>query len=181
MNLLSLFNHLAEKSDGQLRWDDQGKAWTQWMFQCFDDYMVPTYSVEGISDYMNIDRVWRDTSLGYITLALEHENNFIRKDFLSQEIHHLIDLKAISKVAITYPQLGEEEETIKDICSLLGQNTLLRLADPFTDEYLIIFGFATRKDGPPAILWKGHRMDNLGKYLDTYTKVVLQASSQPES
>lgn len=176
VDLVSLFNHLAEKSDGQLRWDNRDRAWTRWMFQCFDDYMVPTYSAGGISEYMEIDRVWRDTNLGYITLGFEHENNFVREDFLAHEIQHLIDLKATYKVAITYPQLGEEEETIKEVCSLLNHSTLVRIAEPFTDEYLIIFGFFPRKDGKPAILWRGYRMDYVGKLSDTYTKVVLQAS-----
>lgn len=176
VDLVSLFNHLGEKSQGQLKWDDKDKAWTQWMFQCFDDYVTATHSVEGVSNYMDIDRVWRDPGLGYLILALEHENNFVRKDFLGQEIQHLIDLKATYKVAITYPQLGEEEETIKEVCSLLNRSTWLRFIDYCTDEYLIVFGFATKKDGKPAILWKGYRLDYTGKHLDAYTKVVMQAS-----
>ncbi len=176
VDLVSLFNHLAEKSDGQLRWDNKDRAWTRWMFQCFDDYMVPTYSAGGISEYMEIDRVWRDTNLDYITLGFEHENNFGREDFLTHEIQHLIDLKATYKVAITYPQLGEEEETAKEIGSLLNRSTWLRFIDYCTDEYLIVFGFATKKDGKLTILWKGYRMDYTGKLLDTYTRVVMQAS-----
>lgn len=176
ISLPSLFNHLAEKSDGQLSWADKDRNWTQWMFQCFDGYVMATCGAEGVSNYMDIDRVWRDVGLGYLILALEHENNFVRKDFLSQEIQHLIDLKATHKVAITYPQLGEEEETIKEVCSLLNRSTWLRLVDYCTDEYLIVFGFATKKDGKPAILWKGYRMDYTGKLLDTYTRVVMQAS-----
>src|SRR3989338_10607731 len=173
VDLVSLFNHLAEKSDGQLRWDNKDRAWTRWMFQCLDDYMVPTYSTGGISEYMEIDRVWRDTNLGYITLGFEHENNFGREDFLTHEIQHLIDLKATYKVAITYPQHGEEEETIKEICDLISRNTILSLPQPFQEEYLIKIGFATRKEGQSVILWKGYRINNVGKLLDTQTKVVV--------
>lgn len=176
VSLVSLFNHLAEKSEGQLRWENKDRAWTQWMFQCFDDYVLAADSAEGVSNYMGIDRVWRDAGLGYIILALEHENNFVRKDFLSKEIQHLIDLKAQHKVAITYPQLGEEEDTVREISSLLNRRTWLRFVDYCTDEYLIVFGFATKKDGKPTILWRGYRMDYTGKHLDTFTRVVLQSS-----
>lgn len=176
VNLLGLFNHLGDKSEGQLSWDNKGSAWTQWMFQCFDGYVNDTHNAAGQSNYMNIDRVWRDPNLSYLLLAFEHENNFVRKDFLGQEIQHVIDLKATCKLAITYLQLGEEEDTVKEISLLLSRRTLVRIGDPFTEEYLIVFEFATRKDRETAILWKGYRMDNLGKDLDTYTKVVLQAA-----
>ncbi len=172
--MVGVFNHLTEKSEGKLKWSDKDITWTQWMFQCFDEYMMANHSAVGLSNYMEIDRVWRDGGLGYIILALEHENKFVRKDFLGQEIQHLIDLKATYKVAITYPQVGEEEETLKEVTSLLNRSTMLRIADPFSDEYLVIFGFATRKDGKPAILWKGYTMGNDGKLSDRHSSVVLQ-------
>lgn len=178
VNLVSLFNHLGEKSEGQLKWVEKDKTWTQWILQCFDDYMGSNHSVTGISNYMGIDRVWRDSGLNCLILALEHENKFDREGFLDQEIQHLIDLKATCKVAITYPQHGEEEETIKEICDLISRNTILSLPQPFQEEYLIIFGFATRKEGQSVILWKGYTINNVGKLLDTQTKVVVQASNQ---
>ncbi len=87
-----LFNHLGEKSEKQLRWVDKDKSWTQWMLQCFDEYMDANHRAEGISNYMGIDRVWRYPIVGYMILALEHENNFDRQDFLGQEIQHLVDV-----------------------------------------------------------------------------------------
>ncbi len=136
---------------------------------------LETNTVREECEYMSIDYLWRYVSGSYekIELAVEHENEFNLEDFLSSEISHLLDLKADTKVAITYPQGGEETDLIKAVEEKIRDHPI-KLSE-YSEYYLLILGFATRKGGKPAVRFKGYLLNNKGELKDTMDQTILQA------
>lgn len=154
ISLYELFEHFCNAMDGKLRWGDDRKIWTAIILEFFDEYMRSKGCVESYQNYMGIDAVWRDPVLDHIVLALEHENEGKVGSFLAQEIRHLLDLKSVNNIAITYPHVGEERETIDAIRQMVPRTGMLA-SGVFVESYLIIFGFDTRRETKRAVLWRG--------------------------
>lgn len=113
-------------------------------------------------------------SLKKFELTMEHENVFNLKDFLKSEISHLLDIKADNKVAITYPQSGEGKELVSEVREKI-KSYPTKLSE-YSERYLLILGFATRKSGKPAIRFKGYLFDNNGELKNTKDRTLLQTS-----
>lgn len=171
VNLYEVFEHFCNATDSKLRWGDDRKRWTSFVLDIFDNFMRSKGLGESRRNYMGIDAVWRDPSLGNILLALEHENERRTEDFVAQEMHRLLDLKSLNKVAITYPHAGEERETIEAIRAMIPRGAMLA-SDTFFENYLIIFGFDTRHKARRAILWRGYSINRKGE-VDERERVVF--------
>jgi hypothetical protein len=178
----TLFHEFCKYFDGKLRWNAPPSQRTEAIFGFFSELLKREYQsletnpVREKREYMSIDYLWRYVSGSYekIELAVEHENEFNLEDFLSSEISHLLDLKADTKVAITYPQGGEEADLIKAVEEKVrGHPTKL---SEYFEYYLLILGFATRKGGKPAIRFKGYLLNNKGEMKNTMDETILQAS-----
>jgi len=162
-----------------LSWKEKDSVWTGEIFGFFTS-MNQQYGYEEQRDYMLVDYIWRNTKGSAptfeIVLAVEHEN--VETDIgtiLSKEISHLIDLKALNKVAVVYPSLGDEEELVRKLNDRLKRQ-LYRLSIGITptERFLLITGFPTKKERKLAIQWKGHFFDSWGNYERTEKRVVWQ-------
>jgi len=67
------------------------------------------------NEYMLIDQIWLE-QYQEIILALEHEHRGANINYLlDKEVSHLIDLRAMNKIGIFYPNLGNEKTLINNI------------------------------------------------------------------
>lgn len=174
VTLFELFDAFCRATDGRLRWSDDRKVWSEYVLNFLDEFMRAKGYGDAHRNYMGIDAVWRTSGLDYIELAVEHENEGKTARFLAQEIRHLLDLKSLNKVAITYPHMGEERETITTIKQMVPLAAMLA-SNVFTERYLVIFGFDTRREGKRAILWRGHFISSKGE-VEEQEIVVFQQS-----
>lgn len=174
ISLYEAFEEFCGATNGKLKWGDDRSTWTTFILEFFDDYMRSKGFAVAQKNYMDIDAVWRDPHLRYIVLALEHENEGRVRNFLQEEIHHLLDVKGQNKIGITYPHVGEEKELVDAIQSAVQQASIT--ASPaFGDNYLIILGFDTRQAGKRVIQWKGWFISARGE-MEEREKVVAQRS-----
>lgn len=173
LSLHDVFDRFCERCDGNLIIGSSRRARTTFVIDFFREYMKSQGMSEPHIDYMQVDAVWRDLTLGHISLALEHENSHDMREFIAQEMGHLVDLKALVKVAIAYPHAGEEKTTLDEIVLLIQQRAIMT-SDIFGERYLILFGFNTLQERKPAILWKGYFLDRVGKIVDERQRVVFQ-------
>ena len=125
---------------------------------------------------MRVDYLWRNNNTGDILLAVEHENAVSKiQRLLSEEIQHLVDLKAIQKIAIVYPSLGDVERLLVGFGrKLQSRQYHLAIGILPAEEYLIIVGHTTRSDGRPAMEWKAHRFHATGAKEPTESHVIFQ-------
>jgi len=178
----SLFREFCLYFDGKLKWNAPPSQRTEAIFGFFSELLKRQYErldtnpVSEEREYMTIDYLWRYVSGEFkkIELAVEHENEFKLKEFLQSELSHLLDLKADTKVAITYPQGGEEEDLVKAVEEKIKAYPT-KLADYF-EFYLLILGFTTRKAGKPAIRFKGYLFNNKGELREKMDQTILQAT-----
>jgi hypothetical protein len=173
ISLYDLFDQFSDAMAQQIKWNDNRKKRTELIMAFFDQYMSQKGFGGPCRDYMLIDAVWRDPLMGYITLALEHENKGDVNSFVDQEMAHLTDLKSINKVAITYPPSGEEKRTLEAIENVI-KTRISVTATGLGEDYLIIFGFTTSQSGKRAVRWNGYFFDSNGKLRDNREKVVPQ-------
>lgn len=179
-NSSTLFREFCEYFDGKLKWNAPSSQRTEAIFGFFSELLKRQYQyletnpVREEREYMNIDYLWRHVSGSYekIELAVEHENVFIPDTFLNSEIKHLLELKADLKVAITYPQGGDEIELVRAVGEKISTYPV-KLHEYF-EYYLLILGFATRKDGNPAIRFKGYLFNNKGELEERMDQTILQ-------
>lgn len=148
------------------------------MFQCLSSWAEDRENIIEQRNYLLIDYVWRYEMASYpysqhILLAVEHENKGDSDSFLGKEVQHLIDVKADYKVAITYPSLGEETELIRKIRERIGSYTR-KLSTK--EQYLIVFGFTTRKKKKGAIRFNAYFIDAQGELLKRKERVIYQRS-----
>jgi len=111
-------------------------------------------------EYMLVDQVWRGQNQ-QILLAMEHEHQANVNEFLDKAISHLIDLRAKAKIGIFYPYLGDEK-TLTDNISARILHRAISIPIP-NEEYLIILGFATKKQKHAAILFKAYFLNHHGE------------------
>ena len=175
VDIKDLFNEFCKYLDGKLRWSDKSSVWTHTVFGFFTEYNrkqhVPYVEVK---EHMRIDYIWRLDPSKYsrndIVLAVEHENevNNIEK-LLSEEIRHLIDIKAFNKVGIFYINQGDEKDFINKISKAIKCST------PYTwENYLIILGYRTRKKKKLAILFKALFLNEKGELVTQEERVIFQ-------
>jgi len=176
-----LFKAYCDYLDGKLKWSDtKAKEWTETIFQFFSTEnakQVPLPYIE-IREHMNIDYIWRYDSTRYSTndieLAVEHEGIETRVEVLvEEEIQHLVDLRARNKLAILYPSSGDEATLLERIRKKIQfVSEQYRLAE----NYFILLGYATTKNGKRAILWKALSLDKSGNTVEQRERVVMQKS-----
>ena len=185
MDISTIFNDFCKYFDGNFKWNLSPAQRTEAILHFFSQLYKKqyTYPKEGNPlkeerEYMYIDYLWRYTSGSYqkIELVVEHENMFSLGDFLKSEVLHLLDIKADNKIAITYPQSGEEELIIKVSEKIKSYPTKL---SEYSERYLLILGFSTRKRGKPAVRFKGYLFDNKGELKDTKDQTILQHYKKP--
>lgn len=124
---------------------------------------------------MLIDYLWRERNLfpyQKIVLAVEHENDFHLDNFLNSEIQHLLDIKADNKVVITYPQLGDENRLIREVCSRIN----LYASRISVENWLLLLGFPTRKNNILAIRFVGYVLDRYGHIIQKKDLTIYQSS-----
>jgi hypothetical protein len=179
VNLHELFQKFADHTEGQFRFADPATDRTRLVTEFFADYLRSLGLGEPHREYMGIDAVWRDPHLGYIALALEHENSHDIKDFLAKEMQHLVDIKAETKVAIAYPHAGEETSALAEIRKLIQVVTNMT-SNVFGEQYLLVFGMNTWQEKRRAIQWKAYFMDRSGEIQGQREHVVRQAAAKDE-
>jgi|SRR5208282_6738977 len=174
--LNALFTKFCAHFDGKLVWGSPAKEYTDAIL----DYFTEQSRKEGTTserNYMLIDQVWRGQHQE-IVLAVEHENFDEAARVLEKEIVHLIDLRALNKIVICYPEVGDEQ--------LLIENTSQRIFHrsvniPILNEkYLIILGFNTKKKGQRAILFKAHVLNYRGEKIGSREQIIFQRNRTKE-
>lgn len=174
-----LFGRFCDYVDGKLGWTEDSK-WTELVFGFFHDENTnpaeTTVPFVEVREHMNIDYIWRYDSTKYSTndieLAVESENQENRVDVLIEnEVQNLVDLRARNKVAIFYPNLGDENVLLDKI-----RKAIKRVSEQcrFEEKYVFVLGFATRKEGKKAILWKGYFLDKTGEVTSMKERVTFQ-------
>ncbi|MCI0407281.1 MAG: hypothetical protein L0191_01745 [Acidobacteria bacterium] len=161
-NLHDLFQTFAEHTEGRLRLSASRRERTRIIIEFFRTYLEAQGFGEPRREYMGIDAVWRDPNFGHIALALEHENSHDMKEFLANEMQHLVDIKAQTKVAIGYPHAGEETWALAEIRKLI-QGIINMTSNVFGEQYLVMFGTSTWHEKRRAIQWKGYIIDRSGE------------------
>jgi len=181
LDLADVFTDFTSWLDHKLKWSgipSVKSVWTKTIFSYFSDlrdrqgfkeYLLEEYN------YLNVDYVWIYDRKDYpqqhfIELAVEHENQRDVKTFLTQEIQHLIDMKADNKIAITYPHIGREEPLIADICNRI--RWCIRKTE--SEKYLVILGYPTKMRRKSAINFKGYIIDDTGNELKRTDSTIYQ-------
>ncbi len=177
ISLHDLFHKFCGHTEGRFRLGPPRKEKTRFVVEFFKEYLELIGIEPPQFEYMGVDAVWRSHILGHIAVALEHENSHDMGEFLGKEMQHLIDLKAEVKVAIAYPHAGEETECLKEIARLI-QRVVNMTTNVFAEDYLVIFGFDTRREKKPAIRWNGYILNRAGEIQDQLEKVVRQRSKR---
>lgn len=180
ISLYDIFDRFCDYTDERLRWKEPRKSRTELIVTLFTDYMKGAEFDGPYKEYMSIDAIWRDPSLGYVVLAVEHENKGNVERFVKEEIAHLADLKSMNKIAITYPATGEETLILEAIQNEI-QKRIIITSNSFGENYLIIFGFPTWHMKKRAIRWNGYFFNQAAKPGDNKERVVFQRSREPYS
>jgi len=171
--LPKLFADFCEYFDGKLSYSITSTSeWTELVLKFFTEQAVKE-SFLVIDNYMLVDQVWRGQNQEII-FALEHEHSGADvNELLDKEVAHLIDLRAGMKVGIFYPNLGDEKILTDNISRRIYYRAINVLIPH--EQYMFILGFATRKQGQPAILFKAYFFDDHGKNTDQNEIVIRQA------
>jgi len=173
VNLAGLFTSFCEYFDGKLSYSTTSTSeWTELVLKFFGEQAKKDNAVP-VGEYMLVDQIWRGQH-SEIVFALEHEHSGSDvNELLNKEVNHLIDLRAKAKVGIFYPNLGDEKTLVDNISSRILYRSLYNKI-PF-EEYMFILGFATRKQGHPAIMFKAYFFNDSGKKTDHREFVIRQA------
>jgi len=190
-----IFEEFCKYVDGKLNWAAmRDKEWTDTVFGFFGELtkkQSPSLSTnerldeegEGGRNYMTVDYVVRGYTLDgerrryqHIILAVEHENTGDVPSFLKNEIRHLVDLKARTKIAITYPSYGDREDLFTGVQQLIQDSSFWGTLKSLDERYLVILGFTTTKDGGRAIEWQGRIFSMQGELVKQLRKVVFQTT-----
>jgi hypothetical protein len=174
-----LFSDFCSYQDGKLSWSEtKDKEWTDLVLKFFNE-MNNAETIPYVEEYnyMDVDYIWRFNPDRYsvydIELAVEHEGQVKDVDTLSkEEIQHLIDIKAKNKVGIFYPSLGDEKEFVEKI-----KHKIVSQSPPFqtpNEMYLIMLGYAVRRKGIKAILFKGFIFNQKGDLEKQMEQTILQ-------
>jgi hypothetical protein len=174
-----MFDKFCDYLNGKLKWSEtKAKDWTETVFQFFsaeNAKQIPYPYVE-LKEHMNIDYIWRYDATRYtindIDLAVEHEGIEKKVEVLvSEEIQHLIDLRARNKIAIFYPSSGDESPLLEQI-----QKRIKSVSERYRleENYLIMLGYATTKEGKRATLWKACFLDKTGNITQRKERVIVQ-------
>lgn len=150
--------------------------WTELVLSYFAE-QAKLETAEPIREYMLVDQVWRGR-WQELVFALEHEHGTDVNELLTHEVAHLVDLRAKQKVGIFYPNLGDENDLMEGIKKRISS---VGLFFPLQEEYMFILGFSTRKQGRPAIKFKGYILDKTGKQTDLKEAEIFQAVKSPTS
>lgn len=177
VRLEDIFSGLCNHLNYKLRWSGTRRRFTDAVFSYFSQLAEKEECVTEERNYLTVDYVWHwkmppFAHYQYIELAVEHENKGDVDKFLNEEIQHLIDVKADKKVAITYPQLGDEIRLIGGVKSRI--HCCLRRFP--LEKYLIILGFATRMNRKPAIRFHGYYLNAEGKEQKKESRILYQKS-----
>lgn len=70
VSFYEIFESFCDATNGELKWQHGRKAWTTFVLGFFDEYMRSKGFGESEKNFMAIDAIWREPSLGYIVLAL---------------------------------------------------------------------------------------------------------------
>jgi hypothetical protein len=176
MTLLEeIFNEFCNRLDGKLRWTPSKTKFTKAVLNFFSNLSNERENINGEREYLRLDYVWHSTTeSNNLILAVEHENKRNNERFLAEEVKHLIDVKAINKIAIYYPNLGEAKDLVNEIQHKIKNSMKLTVSE----NYLIIFGYMTRKRSKGrskrAILFKAHYMNQDGEIIKEDERVVFQ-------
>ena len=184
LTLNELFDEFCDYLHGKIKWKAPENERTALILSFFSELNKSEYRpYEEKREYMRIDYIWRDvSSFPYqkIVLAVEHENEFNFKSFLGTEIQRLLDIKAENKIAIAYPQVGNENRLIREVQERIKKYALK--IHPF-ESYLLILGFTTRKrpkgvEKPKlAVRFKGYIFNNKGDLTTFKDRTILQATN----
>jgi len=185
--LPTLFNDFCTYMDGKLKWaKPKGKAWTDTIFSFFSaanqKEIIPYIELK---EYMYVDYIWRYDPKRYgnlsdIEMALEHEGGtYVVREILADEVSQLVDIKARYKIGIFYPSPGDEAALLDGIAKMIGsQSDSVRQKQ---EEYLIILGYTTTKEGRRVIQFKGFIFDNKGQVTDKLERMISQATKSPHT
>lgn len=180
--LEGFFKDFCSYLEGKLSWTEtKDKEWTKCVLNFFKEKnKAETIPFIERTNHMDVDYIWRYSPNNYsfsdIELAVEHEGQ--EKDInvlLTEEIQHLIDLKANHKVGIFYISLGDEKEFIEKIKRMIAYQ--LPTNQTTNERYLIILGYTVRKAGKKSILFKGFFFDGKGEIEKHIEQTILQQSS----
>jgi hypothetical protein len=84
-------------------------SWTTFMLGIFNDigqnYGYTQNEIK--TEYLRLDQTWeiRHPGVSVLTFALEHENTSKVSDILDDELQKLLDVKALLKVLVFYPEV----------------------------------------------------------------------------
>jgi len=104
-----LFKMFQERLSKAAELPDDWEASAQWTYTIlgiFDD-IGRSLGFKPKKEYLRLDQTWeiRHPDISTIVLALEHENTDRVEDILDDELQKLIDVKALLKVLIFYPNV----------------------------------------------------------------------------
>jgi len=174
VNLAGLFMDFCEHLDGKLQWSKtKGSDWTELIFKFFVE-KATVWEATSKSEYLTIDLIWRNF-LQDIVLAVEHEGahkNVIK--ILDEEMLHLIDLRASAKVGIFYLSEADESTLIRNLRQRLAARQI-----KLDEQYMVIIGRSTRRQGKPSILFRRHLLGNTGKDIEQSEDIVI--SQKPKT
>ena len=156
-SLETIFKEFCDYLEGKIKWSEKKTDFTKLIFEFFSQ-MAKTAQPPFVEkrEYMLLDFIMRHKMAEYnfntIELALEHEVSQRRPEgVLSNEVQHLVDIKAKYKIGIFYPSAGDEEKLKSGIKEKIEQAKSLSV--PW-EEYLFIFGSPTTKESKRCILFK---------------------------
>ena len=176
-NLDKLFDEFCEHFNNRILWKGKGKQLSKDIFGFFAAEAVKLgYRIEK-EEYMHLDQVWWSET-NDIELALEHELQVRRAAKLIQkEVRHLIDIKAHRKVLIAYLSEPDERTLVANVQKWIGTHRF-KIFSP-QEEYMIVIGRPTTKEGKRVFLYRRYLFNNTGAqigqpkdYIITQAKLV---------
>jgi len=172
--LPSLFTRFCEYFDGKLNWSKmRGDLWTDLVLKFFEEE-AQRERARPQREYMTLDLVWWG-QYTQLVFALEHESSHREVNrLLDEEVSHLIDVRAKSKVGIFYPAVGDEDIFVKNVEERLYGRAYWGSKIP-NEEYLFVLGFPATRQRKSAIKFKAYFYDDTGKRTGTNELVILQA------
>jgi hypothetical protein len=179
----TLFDEFCKYLDGKLSWSEsKDKEWTETVFGFFSQKnKLEIIPFKEAKEYMSVDYIWRYDPNRYSTydieLVVEHEGQ--EKDvetLISEEVQHLVDIKAKNKIGIFYPRLGDEKDLIEKIKhKIRSQSNDMKL--PY-EKFLIILGYATTRNSRRCILFKGFTFNNQGEIENQMERIIFQKTKR---
>ena len=175
--LETLFERFCKCMDGKLRWSGKDADWTAIVREFLKSEAGSQTPPLGFKEeHLRIDFIWRrprESLVSQIELAVEHENVTRElKDLFDSELQHLLDIKAVNKVGIFYVNEGDESPFVEGVEKRIRAQ---HLRFPH-EQYLIIVGRTTRREGRLAIRYKGYFFDAQGHITRRAEHVIAQAA-----